>query len=154
MKETGKVFVKRKQIVTVCVADRWFGIGMDRVQEIVKTLEITPVCLMPRHIAGIVNLRGSILTVIDLCALLMGETDPNRPNRYLLIVQEPNERVGFLVEKVGDVLEMDDAALFQPPANLLEQWRDVLVGVVQQKGKLIGILDADRLLQTSMVPEE
>ncbi|MEW6259089.1 MAG: chemotaxis protein CheW [Thermodesulfobacteriota bacterium] len=151
MKGIEKTLSRRSDIVTFCVSDRWFGIEMNRVQEIAKTVEITPVCLMPPHIAGIVNLRGTIITVIDMASLLMESLNEDHPNRFMIIVQESNERVGFLVHQVGDVIKMDDSATFHPPANLMEQWRDVLVGVVQQKGQLIGVLDVDRLMQASMV---
>ncbi len=153
MKETERTSAGRTNLVTVCVGDQWFGMDMSRVQEIVKTLDITPVCLMPPHIAGIANLRGNIVTVIDLRCLLMGSTRQDDQNRYLIILQDGNERVGFMVEQVGDGIAWNDSTTFHPPANLMEQWRDVLVGIVQHKGQLIGVLDVDRVLQASMIQQ-
>lgn len=143
---------KRIEIVTVCIGDHYFGICMDRIQEIIRTMEITPVCLMPAYVAGIMNLRGQIVTVIDLESFLMGTTLERCPNRHTLIIRESSEPVGFLVRQIGDVIEKDPSEAFQPPSNLIDEWVDIIRGVIQDKGQLIGIFDIDRLLEVSLDP--
>lgn len=143
---------KRIEIVTVCIGDHYFGICMDRIQEIIRTTEITPVCLMPDHIAGIMNLRGQIVTVIDLESLLMGAAIDRSLNRHTLIIRESNEPVGFLVRQIGDVIEQDPSEAYESPSNLIDEWEDIIRWVVQDKGQLIGIFDMDRLIQASLDP--
>ncbi|WP_051328319.1 chemotaxis protein CheW [Desulfatirhabdium butyrativorans] len=143
---------KRIEIVTVCIGDHYFGICMDRIQEIIRTTDITPVCLMPDYVAGIMNLRGQIVTLIDLESLLMGATLERYLNRHTLIIRESNEPVGFLVRQIGDVIERDPSEAFEPPSNLIDEWVDIIRGVIQDKGQLIGIFDMDRLLEASLDP--
>jgi len=144
---------KRIEIITVRIGDHDFGICMDRIQEIIRTTEITPVCLMPAYVAGIMNLRGQIVTVIDLESLLMGATLERCLNRHTLIIREANEPVSFLVRQIGDVIERDPSEAFEPPSNLIDEWVDIIRGVIQDKGKLIGIFDIDRLLEASLDPD-
>jgi purine-binding chemotaxis protein CheW len=107
---------------------------------------MTSVPQAPEYVMGIINLRGQIVTVIDLgkklglSAIELSESSRN------IIVNSRNEHVGLMVSRISDVVEADWSKVENPPANIGSVQGIFFTGVYKTEESLIGILDADRVL--------
>ncbi|MGV1098866.1 chemotaxis protein CheW [Thiovibrio sp. JS02] len=123
------------------------GIDISRVQEINDDLTITPVPLAPDYVLGIMNLRGRIVTVIDLSRKLgFRKAEIGRTGR-IIIVRWQNEYAGMLVEKVTEILAIDSGEIAEPPSNIRGLQGSFFRGVVKKNGKeLLAVLDLEAIL--------
>jgi purine-binding chemotaxis protein CheW len=109
-------------------------------------MKMTKVPQAPEYVLGILNLRGQIVTIIDLGKKLgLGETDIGLDPRNI-IVNSSGGHVGLLVMKIGDVVEADLEKLEAPPANMRGIQGEFFKGVYKTQTTLIGILDIDKVL--------
>lgn len=123
-----------------------YGIDILRIQEVNKIIALTPVPGAPSHVRGILNLRGQIVTVIDLGHKLgLPETHTDRRSRNI-IVRSQGEQIGLLVEQISEVVQVDSDALESSPANMNGIPGDFFHGVIKTKDRLIGILDIEKVL--------
>lgn len=149
--ETTHSWSDRKNDGTVELATFYVGnalCGMDilKVQEINKLMEMTKVPQAPGYVMGILNLRGQIVTIIDLGKKLgLAEVEINETSRNI-IVNSDNEYIGLLVSRISDVVEADWQKVEPPPANIGGVQGIFFKGVFKMEDRLIGILDADRVL--------
>lgn len=124
-----------------------FAVDARLVQEVVKVGRITPVHGAPHDVAGIRNLRGDILTVIDMaCYLGLGKVDIT-PHARLLIMQHQGESFGFMVESVTDALVLDEERIDKPPASISAALRKLIHGVWRDGGNLTSVLSSDALFK-------
>jgi purine-binding chemotaxis protein CheW len=109
------------RIVTFFAGESLCGIDILDTQEIIKPTDITPIPLAPESISGIINLRGSIVTVIDLNRRL-GFTEAAEPGldpaHRIVILRVQGESIGMLVDAVGDVIDVTAGDLAPPPGNI------------------------------------
>jgi purine-binding chemotaxis protein CheW len=145
------------QICTFFLDDLYFGIDVQAVQEVTRTQIVTPVPLAPLDICGLMNLRGQIVTVIDLkqrLAMLPGERSPTQAAigrlGYDLFLKRSNESVSLWVDEVGDVLELTDDQFEPPPATLKGKVRQVLQGAYKLEDKFLLVLDPDKVLANDL----
>jgi len=125
-----------------------FGIDAQQVQEVTKVGELTPVHHAPKEVVGIRNLRGRIVTVLDLGAWLqLGGVERSVANR-ILIVEGQGEQVGLLVDCVADTITARSEDLAPPPPNLHGVQSRYLLGVCQGAGRLVALIDHGALLQS------
>lgn len=126
------------------------GIDISQVQEINDDLTITPVPLAPDYVLGIMNLRGRIVTVIDLSRKLgFRKSEIHRASR-IIIVRWQNEYTGLLVDKVTEILAIDRREIGEPPSNIKGMQGKFFRGVVKKSGKeLLAILDLEAILADS-----
>ncbi|HEY1338438.1 MAG TPA: chemotaxis protein CheW [Bryobacteraceae bacterium] len=111
------------------------------VEEVVRWRRATRVPHAPPHVVGVINLRGKIVTVIDLGRKLdLGEIQPTEDSR-LYIVRDQDEAVGLLVDRSADVIEMEPAELEPPPANVRGAEGRFFRGVGRAAGRLVALLD-------------
>ena len=143
--------MKKQTNITVELATFYIGealCGMDilKVQEINKLMNMTKVPQAPGYVTGILNLRGQIVTVIDLCKKLgLARNDLDYAARNI-IVKSGNEHIGLLVSKISDVVAAEWDKVEKPPANIGGVQGIYFKGVYKTKDRLIGILDVDRVL--------
>lgn len=131
----------RQEFVTMRVDDQLFGISVMNVQDVLRRQPISPVPLAPRIVAGSLNLRGRIVTAIDLRKRLgMGEF-PNPEKMMKVVVEYQNELFAFMVDGVGDVLTLEMNQLEKSPTNMDDSWRAVSAGVFKLEEELLVILD-------------
>jgi purine-binding chemotaxis protein CheW len=136
-------------IATFLLGDNIFGIDTGMIQEVVMVGELTPVHHAPAYVAGIRNLRGRIITVVDLRVRLeMEYIEPGRESR-ILIVDWKNEPVGLLVDSVADTMELAEGTLQPPPPNLHGVQMEKLLGVFHCGERLGGLLDPAIVLDLS-----
>ncbi len=133
------------QLATFHLADEFFGIEVGRVQEIVRPQQMTPVPTAERIIRGLINLRGQIVTAIDLRRILgMGDTE--KPNDQMnMIVRFPEGSDSLLVDQIGDVIEVAASHIDPPPSSMKGIDRRYVSGVCKLDKSLLVILDVDRL---------
>lgn len=134
------------ELATFYVGGALCGMDILKVQEINKLMEMTKVPQSPDYVTGILNLRGQIVTVIDLGNKLgLTATDLSDSTRNI-IVNSSNEYIGLLVSRISDVVAADMEKVEKPPANINGVQGAYFKGVFKTKDRLIGILDVDKVL--------
>ena len=134
-------------VATFLLADAAFGIGAAQVQEVVRLGEITPVHHAPPYVVGIRNLRGRIVTVIDLRVRLnLGAMVAGADSR-ILIVDWQGEPIGLLVDSIADTLSVNLSDIAPPPPNVHGTQSRNLRGVYRSGERLVALLDPSPVLQ-------
>lgn len=134
------------ELATFYVGDALCGMDILNVQEINKLMEMTTVPQAPEYVMGILNLRGQIVTVIDLGKKLgLSSTDMSESTRNI-IVNSANEHIGLMVSRISDVVEAQWDKVEDPPVNIGGVQGSLFKGVFKTEDRLIGILDVDRVL--------
>lgn len=139
------------EFVTVTIGDQLFGLPINRVQDVFMPEAITSVPLAAREIAGVLNLRGRIVTAIDMRRRL--ELPPRKNNTQSMAVgiEFKGESYGLLIDTVGEVLRLPVDGMERNPGNLDRRWAKIAGGVYRLDGRLMVVLDVDRVLD--MGPE-
>ena len=121
-----------------------FGVEVGTVQEVIRYQEMTSVPLAPPIVRGLINLRGQIVTAVDLRRCLdMQERTPDRLPMNV-VVRTGDETVSLLVDEIGDVLKLDVARFEEPPETLQGEAREFIRGVYKLDGKLLLVLNTER----------
>ena len=143
--ETG-LSAKHVELATFYVGDALCGIDILSIQEINKQTEVTQVPQSAEFIKGVMNLRGRIVSIIDLATKLgLGSIRPDKDNRTI-IVDSQDEQIGLLVDRISDVLVADTETVEPPPANIKGVQGRFFHGVFKTERQLIGILDIEAVL--------
>ena len=147
-KPNGKKIANRTvEMATLYVGKALCGMDILNVQEINKLMDMTTVPQAPDYVMGILNLRGQIVTIIDLGKKLnLGNTELSEMSRNI-IVNSKDEYIGLLVSRISDVVEADLDKVEPPPANIGGVQGKFFKGVFKTKERLIGILDVERVLE-------
>jgi len=134
------------EYVTVLLGGQLFGLPISRVQDVFMPQRLTRVPLARPEIAGVLNLRGRIVTAIDMrCRLGLPRRDEERPPMAVGI-ECKGESYGLLIDTVGEVLKLDDNAREPNPVNLDAKLAQISAGVHRLDGQLLVILDVERVL--------
>ena len=138
-----------RQFCTFYVNDILFGVEVLNVQEVLRYQELTEVPLAASEIQGLINLRGQIITAIDLRnrMKLPPREDDQKPMN--VVVQTNNEVVSFLVDSIGDVLEVNDEIFEPAPRTVDDSTRELVTGVYKLEGALLMVLDAAKAANVS-----
>lgn len=142
----------QRQLCTFSLADQYFGLDVLHVQEIIRCQDMTRVPLAHRDVSGLINLRGQIVTAIDLRRRLdlpdrlPGEQPVN------IVVQTDDGAVSLLVDEIGDVLQLDEPNFERPPDTLRGIARDMITGAYKLEQRLLLVLDLDALLGKITLP--
>jgi len=135
-----------QQFCTFYVDDLFFGINVIRVQEVIKFQNMTQVPLAPKTVEGLINLRGQIVTAIDLRRRLELDDRQDDQEPMNVVVRTDEGAVSFLVDEIGDVLELTPKNLEPPPPTLHGVARDLVTGVYKLDGQLLLILDTEKVM--------
>lgn len=135
-----------EQTVVVRVAGELYGIEITAVQEIIRVPPITRVPNTSMSILGVTNLRGRIVPVMDLRVLLGAEVAEATLASRVVIINQPDGAIGLWVDGVSEVLDVYDADI--DPSSTIDWLADAttLRGVAKLEGRLVGLLDMERLL--------
>lgn len=134
------------EYVTVLLGGQLFGLPISRVQDVFMLQRLTRVPLARPEIAGVLNLRGRIVTAIDMrCRLGLAKRNDDRPPMAVGI-ECKGESYGLLIDTVGEVLKLADNTREPNPVNLDVRLAQVSAGVYRLDGQLLVILDVDRVL--------
>jgi purine-binding chemotaxis protein CheW len=133
-----------RQYCTFYVDGHYFGLDVLQVQEVIRSQEMTRVPLAPPAVRGLINLRGQIVTAIDLRRRLEFPDRPADRPPVNVVVQTDDGAVSLLVDEIGDVLEAPEQAFERPPETLRGLARELIRGAYKLEGGLLLILDAAR----------
>jgi purine-binding chemotaxis protein CheW len=136
-------------LVTFRLEDAWYGLDTNRIQEVILVGEITSVQHAPLYVRGIANLRGKIITILDLNLKLGLPSHEVDDETRILIVNWMNENIGLLVECVSDVVNLSSEQIEIPPSNIKNDLGRFLSGVYYKadEDRLLGVLDLDSVLE-------
>jgi purine-binding chemotaxis protein CheW len=134
------------QLSTFHVGKYLFGVDVSLVQEVVRLQQITPVPLAAPEIAGLINLRGEVLTAIDLRARLGLPPAEGGREPVNVVVRVDDEPVSLLVDEIGGVLEVSQVPFEQTPSTVDERVRDLLLGAYTLPDRLLLALNARQVL--------
>ena len=139
-----------KQYCTFFLDGLFFGVNVLGVQEVIKFQSMTQVPLASRVVSGLINLRGQIVTAIDLRRRLeLGEREEDIPPMNV-VVRTDDGPVSLLVDDIGDVLEVSDDTFEPPPPTMKGVARELITGVHKLDERLLLILDMNKVV---IVPE-
>lgn len=145
------------QYCTFWVDGLFFGVAVSEVQEVLRYQQLTVVPAAPEAVQGLINLRGQIVTALDLRCRLGLAPRPDDALPMNVIVRSRGEVVSLLVDDIGDVITVDptgDGPDLEPaPANVPSSVQDVLVGVLPLPDALLLVIDADRAADVTAVLE-
>ena len=135
------------EYVTVTIGDHMFGLPIFRVQDVFVPVRLTRVPLAPPEVAGILNLRGRVVTAIDMRARLdLGAREKDAP-MMAIGIELKAESYGLLVDSVGEVMALRNSACEPKPAHLDRRLSRVAAGIYRLEGQLMVVLDVDRVLE-------
>jgi len=134
------------QLCTFFLGRDRFGIAAAEVKEVLRHGETTPVPLAPPGVVGLVNLRGRIATVVDLRVRLGRKRSRRAPGggSFGVVLQSRRDVVSLLVDRIGDVLEVEEAAFEPPPETLREPARSLISGTCKLEKGLVLVLNTEK----------
>jgi purine-binding chemotaxis protein CheW len=139
------------EYVTALIGGQLFGLPISRVQDVFMPERLTRVPLSSQEIAGVLNLRGRIVTVVDMRARLgLPRADEGQPP-MAVGVDLRGESYGLLIDTIGEVLRLPEASREENPVNLDPRMSKLAGGVHRLDGQLMVVLDVDRVLE--LAPE-
>ncbi len=137
----------KQDFVTVSIESQLFGIPVLMVQDILSPQKITPVPLAPPAIEGSLNLRGRIVTAVNVRTKLGLPPSEKKTNPMNVVVESGGELYSLMVDSVGEVLSLPDDQFEANPATLDEVWREVSLGIYRLDGQLLVVLNVSALLE-------
>ena len=143
-----------RHLCTFFLDDLYFGIEVSKVQEVILYQEMTRVPLAPPVVRGLINLRGHIVTAIDMRRRLDLPALPADKRPMNVVIRTSDGPVSLLVDEIGDVLEVDADTYERPPEILRGAARDLIQGAYKLDGRLLLTLNSERAASVrTMNPE-
>lgn len=143
----------KQQYCTFMLGDYFFGVPVERVQEVLQEKSMTPVPLSPPVVRGLINLRGQIVTAIDLRRrLAMDDCDEDRRSMNVVIWTDGGG-ISLLVDEIADVVDLDDECFETPPETLTGVARELILGAFKLEDRLLLLLDTVRVADLPMAAE-
>jgi purine-binding chemotaxis protein CheW len=133
-----------QQLCTFHLEGLLLGVDVTRVQEVIRYQEMTAVPLASKVISGLINLRGQIVTAVDMRMRLGLSPRPAEQLPMNVVVRTEEGAVSLLVDEIGDVVEVSEESFERPPETLSPTSRELIRGVFKLKDCLLLLIDADR----------
>ena len=133
-----------QQFCTFFVYGLFFGVEVMKVQEVIRYQQMTRVPLAPAVVSGLINLRGHIVTAVDLRHRLGLTPRPAERLPMNVVVRSDDGEVSLLVDEIGDVIEVDPGSFETPPETLHGPARDLVRGVYKLNDRLLLALDTEK----------
>ncbi len=143
---TDLVAQETQDFVTMLIEGQLFGIPVLTVQDVLGPQKITRIPLAPREVAGSLNLRGRIVTAIDVRLRLDLNRRGEEDKGMSVVVELGGELYSLMVDSVGEVLSLPVAKFERNPPTLDIKWREFSMGIYRLEGKLLVVLDVAKLL--------
>ena len=143
----GRVAAAAESQVVLCeLAGELYGVDIARVEEIIRLPEITRVPRAPHSVEGVINLRGTVIPVVDLRQVLgLPMSEPTKSSR-VVVVEVSQHTIGMIVDAVTEVLRVPESAVEPPSAIVTDLDTTDLRGIAKLDGRLVMLLDLDRAL--------
>ena len=136
------------QLVTFTINHEEYGVEILKVQEIIRTMEITKVPRAPEFVEGVINLRGKVIPIIDLRRRFGLAPKGHDKNTRIIVIEINNIIVGFVVDAVSEVLRIPASTVEPPPPVVAGVDSDYISGVGKLQDRLLIMLDLDKLLSS------
>lgn len=136
-----------RQLCTFSVAGLQFGVDVTQVQEVIRNQPMTPVPLAPKVVIGLINLRGQIVTAVDLRLRLGLAARAATDVPANVVVRDGDGVVSLLVDDIGDVLEVDQASFEAPPETLPAATKALIEGVYKLSPQLLMLLNTQLVMR-------
>ncbi len=134
---------------TFYLADTFFGVEVERVQEVVSYQEMTRVPLAPPVVRGLINLRGQIVTALGTARRLEMPERPAGHRPVNVVVRADDVPTSLLVDQIGDVLEVSEESFERTPETLIGLARELILGAYKLKDRLLLILDMEKVVSVA-----
>jgi len=136
------------QLVTFSIGEEEFGVDILKVQEIIRTMEITRVPRAQDFVEGVINLRGKVVPIIDLRRRFGFSSKTHDKHTRIIVIEINNMIVGFVVDSVSEVLRIPAATVEPPPPVVAGVEAEYICGVGKLQDRLLILLDLDKLLSS------
>lgn len=140
-----RTFAGTTQYATFTLADDLYGVEVERVQEVLRHQQFTPVPQAPAAVGGLINLRGQVVTAVDLRTVLGLERRDTGKEPMNVVVRVGGEAVSLLVDFIGGVVNVSEDQFERPPDTLRGKQRDFIRGAYKLEDRLLMALDVDRV---------
>ena len=124
-----------------------FGVQLKDVQEVIRQIQVTAVPLAPEVVSGLMNLRGQVVTAIDLRRKLELAPRPHGVPAMNVVVRSADGAVSLLVDEIGDVVEVEESSFEPPPETLRGNACTMILGVHKLQERLLHVLDTAKACQ-------
>lgn len=141
-------FNHQSQCVTFRLARNLIGINILDIREIVPCRKITRIAKSPRFVMGLMNLRGQILTVLDIGVLFGLQSRTAQKDSFVIIFKHKD--VGFIVDKIGDVIGVEQTAIEPVPANIEPGIQEYMEHVINLPDELLMLLNAKKIFSGTL----
>ncbi|MBX3512942.1 MAG: chemotaxis protein CheW [Xanthobacteraceae bacterium] len=141
-----KAAATETEFVTAWIAEQLFGIPITRVHDVFEAERITRVPLAPSEISGVLNLRGRVVTALDMRKRLGLPPREDFGKQMAIGIDHDGEAYGLLVDGMGEVLKLSSTALDAAPINLQKNWAAICSGIYRLEDRLMVVLDVDKIL--------
>ncbi len=139
-----------QQFCTFFLDGLFFGVEVEKVQEVIRHQKTTTVPLAQDVIGGLINLRGQIVTAVDLRRRLELSQRNASADPMNVVIRTEDGAVSLLVDEIGDVVEVEQEDFEHPPDTLSGVARELIRGAYKLKGKLLLLLDTDRAMRMAI----
>lgn len=150
--EVEKADERRKRssdFLTVMIGNQIFGIPVLQVQDVLGEQKVTKIPLAPPEVAGSLNLRGRIVTAINVRRRLgLPDNDNNASKQMSVVVEHESELYSLIIDRVGDVLSLTDDTFEKNPSTLDPLWREISSGIYRLNDKLLIVMDVPKFLNS------
>jgi purine-binding chemotaxis protein CheW len=137
---------RNSKFLTFYLAGEEYGIEILKVQEIIGMMGITPVPRTPMFISGVINLRGKVITVVDLRLKFGMEPKKQTDETCIIVVQTAGIQIGCVVDKVSEVLDINEEEIEDTPSFGADVNTEYILGIGKSQGKVKLLLDIDKVL--------
>ena len=143
--EQNTVQSRRERYLTFFLGEEQYGIAIDRIKEIIAIMKVTHVPKTPDYMRGVINLRGSIIPVVDTRLRFGMETKEEDMHTAIVIVEVDKVNIGFIVDRVEEVASIDSSKLSEPPKFGSNIGTDFICSMAQMDENVVMILDVLKL---------
>ncbi len=141
----GRTVAETRQLCTFLIDGMLFGVDVMNVQEVIRYQEMTVVPLASANVRGLINLRGQIVTAIEMRARLGLEARKSDALPMNVVTTTADGVVSLLVDEIGDVLEVEERTFERAPETMGAAFRELVPGVFKLDGRLLLLLDAKKV---------
>jgi len=132
-----------------------FAVDVTMVQKVVRNLAFTPIPAAPRTVAGIANIKGGIVTLLNLTELLGRKRNEQAVNAVIFkSFTNENDQMGLLMDQPGDLIDIDENKILPPPLSEEKEEKFCISGIAEVEGKLYRIINIDEIINRFMDPGE
>lgn len=150
--KTTRNTAEARQLCTFYLHGLYLGVDVTRVQEVIRYQAMTRVPLAAPEVRGLINLRGQIVTALELRTRLALPPRPDTEKPMNVVIRTGNSTVSLLVDEIGDVVEVREDAFERVPETLPSAMRELFQGVYKLSPRLLLVLDPERAVSTRSDP--